>query len=74
MHAHELDRSDKAHAYNELENLLKKYSNSIKDFDIFVDQPQGNYAIQNIIEKVTVFYLRYIKSKLSYVKHNVLKL
>lgn len=62
------------HAYNELENLLKKYSNSIKDFDIFVDQPQGNYAIQNIIEKVTVFYLRYIKSKLSYVKHNVLKL
>ena len=74
FHAHEWVRSDKAHAYNELENLLKKYSNSIKDFDIFVDQPQGNYAIQNIIEKVTVFYLRYIKSKLSYVKHNVLKL
>lgn len=74
FHAHEWVRSDKAHAYNELENLLKKYSNSIKDFDIFVNQPQGNYAIQNIIEKVTVFYLRYIKSKLSYVKHNVLKL
>ena len=69
FHPHEWTRPDKASGYNDLVNLLEKYHSCIVDFDEYVNQKEGYFIWQELIEKNAVIYNRYLRPKLSYIKH-----
>lgn len=74
FHPNEWIQPEKAICFNQLEKLLRENSKYIKDFNIYIDQEMGKYIIQDIVEKCTVWFNRYLRVKLSYIKHNILKL
>lgn len=73
FHAHEWVRENKAFEYNKLKLLCSKYQNDIVDFDTYNDRQPGNEIIYKIDEFAAVLFFRYIKPRLSYLKHKIMK-
>lgn len=71
FHAHEWVRPDKKEGYKQLVYLCENYHHEISDFKSYVDQPLGNMSIQILSEIIYVNYIRYLKPKLSRIKHSI---
>lgn len=73
FHAHEWVRPDKKEGYNQLVNLCRDYNHEIVNFQSYVDRPLGSTSIQILDEIIYVNYVRYLKPKLSRIKHSIFK-
>lgn len=73
FHAHEWVRPEKESGYMELVELCRKYKDDIVDFEDYANRKSGNKCLQSLIERGYVVYLRYIKPKLSQLKHMLVR-
>ncbi len=74
FHPSEWIRPEKENCFNQLENLLKENGKYVVEFSEYINRKMGNYIVQDSIEKCNVFFTRYLKPMLSYIKHKILKL
>lgn len=75
FHAHEWVRPEKVHGYDDLILLCKNYAEDIVDFYTYVNNMNvGLYGFQVLIEKLNVFYIRYLQKKVIGLWHFIKKI
>lgn len=65
FHVHEWIREEKKYCYNQFVNLITTHYKEIVTWDEYINVPNGNIFIQRTIEKLHVFFNRYIRTFIS---------